>query len=86
MVDDAETDMEVVIDDEGRLAKEYGVRTSGHALIYGPGGRLLFSGGLSPSRSASPTPQTWDWNQILLESPTVKPVLGCPLFDGDDGD
>ncbi|MBI3410177.1 MAG: RedB protein [Planctomycetes bacterium] len=37
-------------DERGLLAKEFGARTSGHALLYDADGGLLFSGGMTDAR------------------------------------
>jgi hypothetical protein len=42
--------IQLVRDWDARLAGEFGVRTSGHALLYAPSGQLLFEGGITPSR------------------------------------
>lgn len=40
----------VRLDPHGRRAAAFGLKTSGHALVYGRDQRLVFSGGLTPSR------------------------------------
>lgn len=40
----------VVADIGGREAKRFGAETSGHALLFAPNGKLLFSGGITASR------------------------------------
>jgi hypothetical protein len=40
----------VVCDQNGAAARRFGVIGSGHALLYTPAGRLLFSGGITGSR------------------------------------
>jgi hypothetical protein len=42
--------VKVVVDPEGLEAGRFGAETSGHTLLYGTDGRLLFSGGLTASR------------------------------------
>lgn len=37
-------------DDNGREAQRFGAETSGHVLLYGTDGRVLFSGGITQSR------------------------------------
>jgi len=73
-------------DEGGTIAHSYGVRTSGHAVLYDADGRLRFSGGVAPARSAAPEidHQIAEWKRLLAESelPAVaRPVFGCPLFD-----
>ena len=37
-------------DREGQLTKQFGAKTSGHAMLYDSYGRLRFEGGITPSR------------------------------------
>ena len=39
-----------VADHDGRLASQFGVTTSGHCLVYGAQGTLLYSGGITAGR------------------------------------
>ena len=66
----------------GDLARRYGVRTSGHTLVFAADGTLRFSGGIGarPDRAVPPL----DPDAVLrgsAEAPRVRPVRGCPLFD-----
>ncbi|ATB28613.1 RedB protein [Melittangium boletus] len=45
--------VQVHADVEGEEARRFGALTSGHTVVYGPDGRLLFSGGLTPMRGHS---------------------------------
>jgi len=81
-------DAAVERDSGGAIAWAYGVRTSGHAVVYSADGRLLFSGGLAPSRNAAlaQSRPPFDLKAILAEPGETlirRPVLGCPLFDGE---
>jgi hypothetical protein len=40
----------VVMDDEGSEADRFGALTSGHTVLYSPGGKLEFSGGITVAR------------------------------------
>ncbi len=40
----------VAADPDAQLASQFGVRTSGHALLYDPQGKLVFEGGITGSR------------------------------------
>jgi hypothetical protein len=40
----------IVDDPEGTMTEAFGVETSGQVLLYDPQGRLLFEGGITPSR------------------------------------
>ncbi len=42
--------VKVVFDPDGVEARRFGAETSGHALLFGADGRLLFSGGITASR------------------------------------
>lgn len=42
--------VKVVIDPDGAEAGRFGAKTSGHTLLFGADGQLLFSGGLTASR------------------------------------
>jgi hypothetical protein len=46
-------DTTVLIDPDGQVAQVFGATTSGQTLVYEPGGRLVFSGGLTASRGHS---------------------------------
>lgn len=37
-------------DDDGKMSSILGARTSGHAFLYDPSGRLVYSGGITESR------------------------------------
>ena len=40
----------IISDVDGRLAKSFDAKTSGHVLLYHPNGSLLFSGGITAGR------------------------------------
>ncbi len=42
--------VKVVIDADGAEARRFGAETSGHTLLFGANGRLLFNGGITASR------------------------------------
>ena len=43
--------VKITNDEGGALAKQFGVKTSGTALLYHSNGRLLFNGGITESRA-----------------------------------
>ncbi len=45
--------VQVMVDDEGKLAKLFGGTTSGQTFLYDPQGHLVFSGGITDSRGHS---------------------------------
>jgi hypothetical protein len=72
-------------DDEGSLARRFGVLTSGHVLLYDPGGRLLYSGGITPARGHRGDSFGRSAVQAeILGEPSQRgtaPAFGCPLFE-----
>jgi hypothetical protein len=77
--------MKIWQDMDGAETRRFGVLTSGHVLLYEPGGRLIFSGGITRSRGhrgdnfgRSPLLAAIDGERIDRGS---IPVFGCPLFD-----
>jgi hypothetical protein len=78
-------DAAVRLDVKGVEAKRFGALTSGHAMLYDPDGRLIFSGGLTPSRGhegpSNGAASILAWAQRKTLGPAVTPVYGCPLFD-----
>jgi hypothetical protein len=81
--------VQVVRDDEGVEALRFRAATSGQVALYGAGGQLLFSGGITSARghegdnagrAAIVSLLTTD-EAALSETP----VFGCPLFaEGDE--
>jgi hypothetical protein len=71
------------LDPGGEEARRFGVATSGHVLLYDPGGRRLFSGGITPARGHRGDNRGRDTvlERILgmAGDPTESPVFGCPL-------
>jgi hypothetical protein len=72
-------------DDGGALARRFGVRTSGHVLLYDRLGRLLYSGGITPARGHRGG--NYGRSAVLAEllgkaaERCSIPAFGCPLFD-----
>ncbi len=84
------------VDREGIEAQRFGARTSGQALLYGAGGRLLFRGGLTLARGHVGENPSQLVLQALLLGPAdgthlanlalvTSPVFGCPLEDPAPG-
>lgn len=78
-----------VVDEGGLEAARFGARTSGHTTLWGPDGRLRFSGGLTPGRglrgdSAGRRAVERAASASTAEaSPAAAPVFGCPLQESD---
>ena len=82
--------VKIVVDPNGVEAHRFGAETSGHTLLYGTDGRLLFSGGITASRGhagdnagesaiiALVNHQTPLRNQTL--------VFGCSLADRSEAE
>jgi hypothetical protein len=71
------------VDAGGRIAQRHGAETSGHILLYGARGELLFSGGITPGRGAAGASEGRRALAAALagsaRGPTTAPVFGCPL-------
>jgi len=72
------------VDEEGTEARLFGSQTSGQAMLYGPDGKLLFSGGITSARGHAGDN---DGRRAILSLLTRNhaetcetPVFGCPLF------
>ena len=78
-----------LFDDLGREANRFGVQTSGHVLLYGPDGRLRFSGGITPRRGHEGVcAGTLAIEKLLAggapEAIGSSPVFGCRLARPSD--
>jgi hypothetical protein len=83
----------VLPDADGEEATRFGVTTSGHVVLYSARGKLLFSGGITPTRGhVGESPQLQRLVRMLesetgtrrpTEASTLvsAPVFGCPLQD-----
>lgn len=72
----------IVTDTEGKFARELGLETSGHAVLYRPDGTMAFSGGLTRSRgSEEPGGGVAAIRKTLAGDPetTRARVFGCSL-------
>jgi hypothetical protein len=73
----------VLLDDKGLEATRFGALTSGHVVLYDPGGRLLFSGGITGARGHEG--DNVGRRRILglldhsIVGRTGHEVFGCPL-------
>lgn len=79
----------VHFDDQGALAREFGARTSGHALLYDFEGELVFEGGVTAARgsvvdsagaSALLSKIFESKNMDSLTGRVSSPVFGCPII------
>ena len=79
--------LNVVFDPEGRLARRFGAETSGHIVLYGSDGKLLFTGGITGSRGHLGENAGFEallgiLNQNSTQASGIKePVFGCGLFN-----
>lgn len=73
----------LVLDDPGGEAKRFGAETSGSVIVYDPGGRLVFSGGLTAIRSHEGGSAGQDRIVALVTTGNAdradSPVFGCSL-------
>jgi hypothetical protein len=75
----------VVRDEEGHEAARFGAGTSGDAILYDSGGRLLFEGGITPARAHEGNSFGQERIASLLTTGAADradaPVFGCALDD-----
>ncbi len=77
----------LVKDEDGAEARRFDARTSGELRLYGPGGELLFHGGITGSRGhAGDNPGEAAVVALLRDPPGSRPpgsapVFGCALWD-----
>ncbi len=78
----------VTADPGGALARQFNARTSGHVLLYSAAGRLLFSGGITPSRGQegdNPGRRVIvSFLRCRSDARSESDVFGCPIFDSSD--
>jgi hypothetical protein len=71
------------LDQDAEEAERFGARTSGQVALYGPGGELLFHGGITSARGHEGDSAAHPILRALLGGerppPTTTPVYGCPL-------
>jgi hypothetical protein len=74
----------VCLDQNGVAARRFGVNGSGHALLYAPTGKLLFSGGITAARGEEgDNPGETAVADFVLHGRadlTRTPVFGCQLL------
>ncbi|HXT52758.1 MAG TPA: RedB protein [Thermoanaerobaculia bacterium] len=75
--------LHVALDPGGRFARQLGATTSGHVLVYGGDGALLFSGGITAARAHEGDAAGQDAIVAALYGKTSpihrSPVFGCGL-------
>jgi len=77
----------VIFDENGKLARRFCVETSGHTVVYGPNGKLLFTGGITGSRGHLGDNAGLDAVLKVVSKDsgqsgrTSAPVFGCEIFD-----
>jgi hypothetical protein len=78
----------VAADPGGALARQFSARTSGHVLLYSAAGRLLFSGGITPSRGQEgDNPGRRAITSFLRGrsgGTRESEIFGCPIFESSD--
>jgi hypothetical protein len=78
----------VLSDVDGNEARRFHVSTSGHAVLYGCNGELLFSGGMTLARGhAGDNAGRSAIESLLVHAtpPTQQtPVFGCPILVSDE--
>lgn len=87
-----EVGWKTVVDANGELARSFGIRTSGHILLFHQSGSLVFSGGITAGRGHEGeavglqklAQQLASLNADRPESLLTHPVWGCELFSTAD--
>ncbi|MBC7772024.1 MAG: hypothetical protein H7210_05980 [Pyrinomonadaceae bacterium] len=78
----------VFIDIEGKEAERFGIRTSGHVLLYSPMGKLVYSGGVTPSRGHEGENAGIDAVRRFVSGRTLPTseaaVFGCPILHAEE--
>lgn len=79
--------LNVVMDPEGRFAARLGATTSGHTLLYGADGALLYSGGITAARAheGDAVGQRAIVAALYGRTPASRdaPVFGCGLHTSE---
>jgi hypothetical protein len=75
----------MVLDRDGAESRRFRTETSGHALLYDAGGRLLFSGGITVARGhAGDNAGLGAIEALVAGEPAARRrtlVFGCALHD-----
>jgi len=78
----------VVEDRNGQEAHRFGAKTSGHVVLYGADGRLLFAGGITGARGHEGDNAGVDEISALIDGTRTAmsrtPVFGCGLEDPEE--
>ncbi len=79
----------MLCDQNAALARRFGAETSGHVILYGPDGKLKFSGGITRSRGdIGDNTGRRALHDLLAERSSAfasNPIFGCPLFGPKTG-
>ncbi len=77
-------------DYQGEEAKRFGAQTSGYVVLYAPSGKILFKGGLTPSRAHAGDSAGRAAMLSILSGEQVANkeafVFGCPLISPSSND
>ena len=77
------SNVQTIVDCNGQISSELGIKTSGHVLIYSPDGELLFSGGITPGRGhEGDCPASESVISAINDRSSERirwPVFGCPF-------
>jgi hypothetical protein len=82
--------VQVVCDEDGHLARRFGVKSSGHVLLYDDNGQRIFSGGITAGRGHHGDNAGLNHCISLINGETTvqsdTPVYGCSILDPPDAD
>lgn len=76
-------DVEIALDREGQVCREFGVTTSGHILVYNRSGQCVFGGGITPYRGhegeCQATSEFLSSVNLANTKLAIWPVYGCQI-------
>ncbi|MFN3192827.1 MAG: RedB [Aureliella sp.] len=81
----------IALDSEAKMSRLFEVHTSGHVLLYGHRGELLFSGGITPSRGHEGDCRSGNDLVRLINDglgskdvPVEWPSFGCRIYSEEE--
>lgn len=72
--------VQTIVDQDGRIAATFGVKTSGHCVVYDTDGKLLFSGGITAGRGHEGDSPGQSIIQAIAQGHTVDQAQQCATF------
>jgi hypothetical protein len=80
--------VDIIIDQEGKLIKHYQAETSGETMLFDADGNCLFDGGITISRGHEGDAPGKEYIYRLVSNKRINelksPIFGCPIFGSED--